>query len=84
MLSPSRLRVLRMLDQQGPLHRHAIGEAFSRPDRRRGMSPQAATRLAGYICKPLLEQGLIVERNSRAGYHVHMSITAAGKAALRQ
>ena len=80
-MTPSRRRVLMMLEQQGPLHRHRIGEAFAK--KQRGITSQAATRLAGYICKPLLAGGLIHEEIDREGWHRHFSITAAGRHALR-
>lgn len=79
-LSPGRRRVLAMLDQRGPLHRHEIGYAFAKTNR---MWSQAATRLAGSLCRPLLDAKLIEERCDRDGYHQHMAITVAGRRALR-
>lgn len=78
-ISPARRRILGMLHQQGPLHRHAVGEAFSKS--RRGMTTQAATRLAGYLCRPLIDRGLIVESHDKQGFHRDLRITKAGIAA---
>lgn len=80
-LSPARLRILAMLDQQGPLHRHVIGEAFAKKGR---MWPQAATRLAGFLCKPLVDGGMISESRDRQGFHRYFAITRSGKEAYRK
>lgn len=53
-MTPARKRVLAMIEQRGtilqPLHRHEIGYAFAKGR----MTSQAATRLAGYLCKPAI------------------------------
>lgn len=79
-ISPARRRVLQMLEQQGPTHRHEIGFAFAKKKR---MWPQAATRLAGYLCRPMIEEGWVREKRCKRGFHIHMSITVEGSRALR-
>jgi hypothetical protein len=73
-----------MIDQRGsimqPLHRHEVGYAFAKGR----MTTQAATRLAGYLCRPLLDDGLISEHHDRRGFHRGYSITSIGKRALRE
>jgi hypothetical protein len=77
-LTPARLRVLEMLES-GPRHRHDISFAFAKS--RKAMSTQAATRLAGLLCKPLIKGGLIIEIRFE-GYHQCYEITTAGIRAL--
>jgi hypothetical protein len=79
-LTPARLRVLELLESK-PLHRHDLGFAFARK-RRKAMSTQAATRLAGYLCRPLVEAGLITEICDRDGWHQEYRITLTGVRAL--
>jgi hypothetical protein len=79
-LTPARLRVLELLESK-PLHRHELGFAFARK-RRKAMSTQAATRLAGYLCRPLVEAGLIIEIRDRDGWHQEYRITLSGVRAL--
>lgn len=81
--------MLAALEQQGPLHRQDIGLMFRNPERRR-MWPQAATRLAGSICRPLLDAGLIRENRSEHRFddrwwisHDNYEITSKGKEFLR-
>lgn len=83
-LPPGRRRVLAMLDQRGQLTRHEIGRAFN-ANRRRWMSTQAATGLAGFLCRPLIRAGWVEEYwPDPSKFHLRFyRITAAGKATLR-
>lgn len=80
-LPPSARRILAALDQQGPMHRHAIGEMFCRKG---WMWSQAATMIAGRLSKPLFVAGYAEDIRDRKGWHKYYRITAVGRAALRE
>jgi hypothetical protein len=55
-LTPSRFRMLELLEDKGQLHQDELAIAFAK----RPMSPAAATRFGVYLCK-LAAAGLIIE-----------------------
>jgi hypothetical protein len=55
-LTPSRFRVLELIEDRGQLHQDELAIAFAK----RPMSPAAATRFSSYLCK-LAAAGLIGE-----------------------
>jgi DNA-binding MarR family transcriptional regulator len=79
-ITPGRLRALAMIAQRGgSMHRILLGQEFIQ--KARG-TPQAATRLAGFLCKPLVKTGLLREERDQQGFHVAYHITRAGREAL--
>lgn len=79
-LTPTRRRVLAMLDQRGEMDMQEIGyeiapEAFKHP--------ASATRFGGSLIAPLRKAGLVGIGHTRFAYRYKIAITPAGREAVR-